>query len=914
MYTVNNTKMSIYLIYFFKLFCPVLYRVILFIFNYLSSVTIPINVNIIPYCSFQVKYTLFDNKVIVDKIVFYNYKIYVAPFAVPLFKDKIKRIYLGTQNGFIAINDLNIYNVKNSPIDVEIKNINLCEILKDNKYKDSYINGKVSLKIDSNNIKCQVKQFIIKNINVNGINIGSGYLNGKYESTNIKENIKCNIYDLIINKLKIKNNSLDHLHFSGYCKSSNIRKDINCNVKTLTVNNIKVYNNSANKIHLNGFFKSSNIRKTVNCKIQDLFADVIKINNNSIGQLHFSGFYNSSDIKNNINCQIQDLTASNIRVNNNTIDNVYFNGYCNSNNIQNYIDCRINNLKLNSVKANDINIGDVKIDGYYNNNNINCELILPNFNHKSLCIGKLILNKNPVLDIALQSKTPLILNNITIKDNISLSTNCNYNIKLKHNNKNNRINLDIKTTNNKIKGIQLDDITLQGNYNNNKIQCKLNLNKWHHIINCDGILKFDNKLKYNLNINSNTPLILNNLTIVKNLPINIKSIYKFNIQENNNINGTLKMYNSAVSQYLNNINANFNINNNILNINNFNANIPSFVHGKLELNGKINLNPNNNFNSNCNIKLINGVITNIPVIKGTVDANLNLTGNINNPLLKGNITIKNPKADLTAVLSGAMLSTQIIEKFLNKKTKDNKQKKIILSPINTDINITINKILEANGPGFETTWRGDASIQCTKGRPINWNAKLSLIKGKYTIANKKLKLTSGECISNPNIKGLFTLMLAGKKKSNDAIVELKFIQQQNNTQIDFFSQPMKSKQDILALLLFDKYSAELSASDAYSLGMIIQSLASGKGSIFSKIQDTLGISIELKDNIDPSGDEYKSISVGKKIGKWKVNLERGHDNDSTKLSAERKILKNVKANVGVSKSGVEASLMWSKRY
>ncbi|MBQ9441095.1 MAG: translocation/assembly module TamB domain-containing protein [Alphaproteobacteria bacterium] len=1008
------------------------------IVKHLSYITIPININMIPNISFQVRYKLFDNKVMIDKLTVYNKKIYVEPFAVHLFKDKIKKLYLNTKNGFIAINNLNIYNIKNSPIDVEIKNINLQEILRDDLYKDSNINGKVSLKIDGNNMKCRVKDFIIKNVIVNDISIGHAYITGDYETTNVKQNIKCNIDELTVNNIKIKNNNLDALHFSGYYNSSNIQKDIDCNIKELSVknvnvnnnsvdniyligifksndinkdincniknliikklkvndnsvdnvnligsynstdikkelycniknlivNNIKIKNNSANNIHLigifksndiykdmdcnireliarnikidnksigklpfstlqlddlqcNGYFNSSNINKSINCQVNNLDIKNIKIDSNSLDNLHFSGSYTSSDIKRYINCNIKDLSINNINVYNNIIDYLYFNGLCNSNNITQYIDCKINDLVLNNVKVNNINLGDIKLNGLYQDNNINCNLELPNLKHSLSCIGKIMLNKNPNLDVILKSNTPLTLKNFKIKDN-TISTNCQYHIKLNHNNKHNSMNLDIKTSNNIIKGINLGNISLQGNYENNKIQCKLDLNKWHHTISCNGTLLFDKELKYNLDINSNTPLVLSNLPVSKNLPININSTYKFNIQSNKNldINGNLKLYDSSISQYLNNINANINIINNMININTLNANIPSFVHGKLEISGNVDLNPNNMLNTKCNIKLINGVITNIPVVKGTINANLNLTGNIiKDPLLKGDIIIKNPNANLTPVLSGAMLSTQIIEKFLNKKPKDDKNKTIVLSPINTDINIKIDKILEANGPGLETTWHGGASIQCVKENPINWKAKLSLIKGKYIIASKKLKLTSGECISNPNIKGLFTLMLSGRKKSNNDVVELKFLQQQNNTQIEFLSQPMKSKQDILALLLFDKYSSELSSSELYSLGNIIQCLSSGKGSIFSKVHNTLKIdSIELKDNTDESGEEYKSISVGKKIGKWKINLERGNNNESTKLSAERKILKNFKANIGVSKSGLESSIMWSKRY
>ena len=867
----------------FKLTCPVLCNVILFIVKniiiYLSHVTIPININIIPYCSFQVKYTLFDNKLIVNKVTFYNKQLYVAPFAIPLFKGKIHRFYLSTQSGSITVNNINIYKIKQSPIDIEINNINLYELLGDPKYKNSYINGKFFMKIDGEKLNCQVDDLVLKNITLNGISVENLHINGVYQSSNIKNNMNCQIQDLTINNLKLNNNNIDYLHFNGSYNSNNIKENLNCEIKDLTVNNIKVNNNSAKSIHFNGKCKSNNFKKDIDCIINDLTINNIKVKNNSASNIHFSGICKSNNIKKDMNCSIKDLV-------------------------------------LKNVKLNNINIGDIKFNGLYKNNNIDCKLDFLTLKHNVSYNGKIILDKKPVLDLILKSNTPLILNNLKIKDNISLNTNCQYIAKWKYNNSINDIDLDIKTSNNRVKNIPLGNISLEGNYKNDKLQCKLSLDKYKHTLDCNGTLTYNKMLKYNLNISSSTPLLLNNIPVGKNLLVNINCNYKFNIQNPNNkidVNGNIKLNNSSLSQYLDNINANINLNSNILNIDKLNANIPSFIHGKLEINGSIDLNPNNNYNTKCNIKLINGVITNIPIVKGTIDANLNLIGNIiKDPLLKGDIIIKNTKANLQPVLSGALLSSTIIEKFIKNKPKENKNK-IILSPINTDINIKIYNILEAGGPGLETTWKGGATVQCKKGNPINWNAKLSLVTGKYIIAKRKLKLTSGEVISNPNIKGLFTLMLAGSKKSNNDVVELRFVQKQNNTQIEFFSQPLKSKQDILALLLFDKYNAELTSSEAYSLGITIQSLVSGKGNIFSKINDT--VDIGFKDNTNSSGDEYKSISIGKKIGKWKVNLERGKENDSTKLSAERKILKKFKANIGVSKeSGMEAGLMWSKRY
>ena len=147
------------------------------------------------------------------------------------------------------------------------------------------------------------------------------------------------------------------------------------------------------------------------------------------------------------------------------------------------------------------------------------------------------------------------------------------------------------------------------------------------------------------------------------------------------------------------------------------------------------------------------------------------------------------------------------------------------------------------------------------------------------------------------------------------MVGIKFTQFNKNTTIDFFSNIMRSTQDILALFLFDKEASALSTSEAYSLGLLAQNIATGNENIISKVNKLLGIdTFEIKHKTSGT-EESNTIVFGKKIGKWSLNFEQGKNFDETQLSVNRTIKRHAKVGVSLSKNnGVECGVSWSKRY
>ena len=705
---------------------------------YLSHITIPININIIPYCSLQTCYTLFDTKILVHKVAFYNKALYVAPFAIPIINEKIPRLYLNTGNGWILIQDLNLFNIKNNSINIEIKNLNLYKLLHNQKYKKVFANGNITLMI----------------------------------------------------------------------------KD-----------------------------------KSINCSIQNL-----NITNTPMGNLQFNGTYK--------------------------------------------------------------------------NNKLQCTLDLLDLKHKAICNGILILSKTPQWSIFVESKTPIILNDIKCNQDILLTTKGQYKVKWKRTQMKDSIGWDIMAQNLGIKyqkhNISLGNVPFVGMYENNQLKCELNIPKWKHSILCNGKVNIKKKPTWNLFIKPKSPISINKMKISDNLFVNFKGQYNFSLQHMNKISGSVSINNGTITEninnkiinYISNFNTKIKLDNSFVNIERLYIDISNFIKGRIEAYGWIKLGQNN-MDSKCNIKLRESILRNIPMFKGSIGFDINLLGNLlSNPTLEGKVTIKDPTVDLTSIINESFLSTQMITKFINKKDKKTKMKQNITLPISTNLIINIDPVLKAQGPGLTSIWKGIIKVFNEKNKPINWNAKLSLLKGQYTASGKKIKLTQGECISSQNIPGYLKLTLIGRKKSRNSIVGVKFTQQQNDTQIDFFSQPMKNKSDILSLLLFDKSSTDLSSSEAYSLGLVLQNLSSGKGNVFSKLNDLLKIdSIELKKNKSGTQDEYQSISLGKKIGKWHLNLEQGKGMNSTRFSVDRKITKNLKASVGTSRQdGIGAGIVWSKRY
>ncbi|MDO4975331.1 MAG: translocation/assembly module TamB domain-containing protein, partial [Alphaproteobacteria bacterium] len=161
------------------------------------------------------------------------------------------------------------------------------------------------------------------------------------------------------------------------------------------------------------------------------------------------------------------------------------------------------------------------------------------------------------------------------------------------------------------------------------------------------------------------------------------------------------------------------------------------------------------------------------------------------------------------------------------------------------------------------------------------------------------------------------ISLSAEKKIEKVMVGARFQQINNSSRISFYSTPYLSDKDIMSYMLFDKPTSEISAGEGLALFSAMTKL-SGHSSfdILDKMKTAFGIdSISIKKNIDSNQEEYNAISIGKKIGKFKVSVDQGTASDTTGVVVEADIAKNVKMSVDLNgRDSATAGILWSRRY
>lgn len=566
-------------------------------------------------------------------------------------------------------------------------------------------------------------------------------------------------------------------------------------------------------------------------------------------------------------------------------------------------------------------VGDVNAKMVYCRNDLDLKLELPKYNHALKCVGKFDINKPFKWDLKAVSSTIAKVSNLKI-NNAVYSGDVQYSVNWTHGCNNEKLQCKIISNNTHIntpffKGLNLGKVCLNASYIDNCINSMLDISKIKHTVSCNGVVR-GNTL--DLNITPKDPIRIEQFRITDNLSVTGLLKYSIRLKRLGNknivdgyINASNSLLQSKGSVLLSNIGVNIKLHKDLLLLDKCEATISDFIRCKLQANGRLNI---NNLDTDIRIQVPNGVLHNVPIIKSSIKSDIFVRGNIKSPNIDGFITLINPAINATSTISGSMTSTDIVSNFMNKnKPKTLKWNEHIL-PVNVDIKVKIVPKITINGAGLKSSWSGGGSFIAKKDRPINWDLKLNIIDGQYEIVNKKVKLSSGEILFNSSLPNYYRITIMGQKKIDTKdIVGVKFVQYNDNTTIDFFSTTMRNRQDILSLFLFGKENAELSTSEAYSLGLLAQNLATGKDNIFNKMNKILKIdTFGIKHNTNDT-ENYNTVVVGKRIGKWNLSFEQGKNLDEASLSVERKIKKRTKIGISLSKkNGIEGGVSWNKRY
>lgn len=367
--------------------------------------------------------------------------------------------------------------------------------------------------------------------------------------------------------------------------------------------------------------------------------------------------------------------------------------------------------------------------------------------------------------------------------------------------------------------------------------------------------------------------------------------------------------------YIKNISLNGKISEGNFIISNISAEDDSKKKGNIKGSGKINWKDTGN--AVISLKIDNLKLIDQNYLKGRLFGNLNLKGNIFKSIsITGNLYTNSPVLDISGIILMASRNIDILDNVYSAKKTSKNKPSIPSLPIKIPVNVgfKFNPELQIIGFGIESTWEGGASIKGDIPN-IKYEMNIKMKQGKLDlIDNSVFKLKNGLILIN-NAKN--DISLSAEKKIEKIIVGAKFQQINDSSKISFYSDPYLSDKDIMSYMLFDKPTSDISAGEGLVLFSAMSKL-SGHTSfdIFNKMKTIFGVdSISIKKNTDSNKEEYSAISLGKKIGKFKVSIDQGAGSDTTGVVVETDIAKNVKMSVDLTgRDAATAGILWSKRY
>ncbi|AIK95940.1 hypothetical protein ID47_03095 [Candidatus Paracaedibacter acanthamoebae] len=201
---------------------------------------------------------------------------------------------------------------------------------------------------------------------------------------------------------------------------------------------------------------------------------------------------------------------------------------------------------------------------------------------------------------------------------------------------------------------------------------------------------------------------------------------------------------------------------------------------------------------------------------------------------------------------------------------------------------------------------------------------INSISGRLDISSKRLALAPSSVTfktHNGDIIPVLDIKATKQVREYDAFIALSG--PSNNPNIEFISLPALPTEDVIALILFDKPMAEVSAAQSLQLATTMAAVKAGnfKGGAFDSLNQLLGVDdislqkAEVSEAVDDDKQSY-SLSIGKQMSKRVyVGVEQGLQQEvGTKLKVKVDVTKKTKLDIETGTENTAAGYGLEFRY
>lgn len=344
--------------------------------------------------------------------------------------------------------------------------------------------------------------------------------------------------------------------------------------------------------------------------------------------------------------------------------------------------------------------------------------------------------------------------------------------------------------------------------------------------------------------------------------------------------------------------------------------------GTVSVSGTVGITPNSGFPADLKIQLRNAVYTDGRVVAAKLGGDLGITGQLTgSPVLNGRIRLSRADITIPEKLPGSL--AQVDVKHRNaprdvqqqaaelKKNRPGEETGSEKSGIALDLRISAPRQIFVRGRGLDAELGGDVTVTGTANAPVV-SGGFRMLRGRLAIIGRRLDFSSGNITFGGDM--MPSLDLVATSTVEATTINVTVSGPANDPNVAFTSNPGLPQDEVLALLIFGRSSADLSPVQIAQLADAVATLAGGQSnSLFNRLRQGLGV-----DDLDVGTDENgkSNVSAGKYLNKRTyLQFQQGVETGTSKAIINLDIGKGVKLKTEAGSDGSAATgIFFEKEY
>ena len=316
--------------------------------------------------------------------------------------------------------------------------------------------------------------------------------------------------------------------------------------------------------------------------------------------------------------------------------------------------------------------------------------------------------------------------------------------------------------------------------------------------------------------------------------------------------------------------------------------------GRLSASGHVSLDSDLHFPFQVKATLENSMLIRRDELHSTMSGVLNVHGNSEKFKIESDLT-SNELLFYLSETSGPDIKTVTIDTEIRNGLDISAEEMMLpVQDSNTQVDLDIaihlpNRVF-ARGRGLESEWRGDLNIRGSVNDPLVLG-QLLVKRGYFEFLNQHFDLRKGVVSFDGASPPQPNIDLEAETEANGVVALLHLYGPLFTPKLELDSEPELPHDEILARLLFNRNSQQLTPAQALGLLATVEKFRSGGPGVLGKARDSFGF-----DRLELDGDsvETGSVKAGKYLSdKVFIGVERGLDQGSGKVSVELELTPNI---------------------